>query len=120
MTLIDLYRKALEKLQVVAAGEAVDPDDNALVAAKYAALYEMLITKKLVAWAANDDVPDFAVVPLTAMLAFLAANEFGIDAQRFALEGALDVPGTVSIAERQLRAQLVRDYVSVPATSEYF
>jgi hypothetical protein len=118
MTLTDLYRKALERLEVVSAGESADPDDTTLIADKYAALYAMLLTMRLVAWAADDEVPDYAVMPLTSMLAFAAATEFGEDQNRFA-DGVLGA-SPPSLAEQQLRRQLAKNYVSNPATSEYF
>lgn len=119
MTLTDLYRKALEKLQIAAAGEDTQPEDVQLIEDKYAAVYDMLLTKGLVSWAATADVPDFAVLPLTAMLAWSAAGEFGDDPSAYAAEGAIDLPQE-SLAERQLKRQLAKAYVSYPATSEYF
>lgn len=119
MTLTDLYRKALEKLQVVAAGEPVEPADHQLVAAKYLGVYELLLGKRLVAWGVDEDIPEFASIPLVSILAYATAGEFGIDPSRFATEGALDLP-VPSLGERQLRAQIVKDYVSYPAESLYF
>ncbi len=119
MTLTNLYRKALEKLQVAAAGEQVDADDTMLVSGKYAAIYEMLLTKGLVSWAATDEVPEFAVIPLTNALAWASAAEFGQDPNRYAAEGAIDLQGE-SLAERQLRRQLYKSYVAYPASSEYY
>lgn len=118
-TLIDLYRKTLEKLTVVAAGESADSLDTQLVADKYVGLYQMLATMELVAWGPTEDVPDYALIPLTSMLAFVSATEFGKDANKLAAEGALNLP-QVSLAERQLRMLLSRHYVSYPAVSEYF
>lgn len=118
MTLIDLYRKTLEKLQVAAAGESAAPEDTQLVADKYVSLFQMLLTLDLVSWGQTEDVPDYAVIPLVSMLAFVCATEFGKDESKFAAEGALNLP-QVSLAERQLRALLARHYVSFPAASEY-
>lgn len=118
MTLTDLKRKTLERLEVVAAGESADPDDTALVADKYTSLYDMLLTMRLVAWTSTAAVPDYAVIPLTSMLAYACATEFGEDQNRFAdgIVGA-NPPG---LAEQQLRKQLAKNYVSSVATSEYF
>lgn len=118
MTRTDLYAKVLERLEVTAADESADASDTALIEDKYTALYDMLLTKRLVAWAATADIPDYAVMPLTSMLAFAAATEFGEDQARFA-DGILGAnpPG---LAEQQLRGQLARNYVSAPAQSEYF
>lgn len=118
MTLVDLYEKVLQRLEVVAAGESADPDDTALVADKYAALYDMLLSMGLVAWNASEAIPDYAVMPLTSMLAFAAATEFGEDQERF-VDGAVGL-SPPALAEQQLRRQLARGYVSYPAASEYF
>jgi hypothetical protein len=118
MTLTNLYRKALERLQVAAAGESADADDTQLIADKYAALYDMLLTKRLVAWAATAAVPDYAVIPLTSMLAYASAVEFGRDPNAFS-DGIVGL-AQPALAEQQLRQQLARNYVSSVATSEYF
>lgn len=118
MTLTDLYEKALQRLEVVAAEESAEPTDTALVADKYAALYDMLLTMRLVAWAAADAVPDYAVMPLTSMLAFASATEFGEDQMRFA-DGIVGATPP-ALAEQQLRKQLAKNYVSSVAQSEYF
>lgn len=119
MTLKDLYRKVLEKLTVVASGTPVDGDDEKTVRDKYTGLYDMLATEELVNWTADSDVPEFAAIPLIAMLAFMCANEFGQPAAQFAEEGALFLPQQ-SLAERQLRRAMASHYISAPAQSEYF
>ena len=118
MTLTNLYRKTLERLQVAAAGEPTDPDDTLLVAAKYTALYAMLLELSLVAWAADEAVPDNVALPLVEMLAFASAGEFGQDPNAYA-NGALGLLSP-SLAEQQLRRVLALQYVSEPAQSEYF
>lgn len=119
MTLISLYRAVLVKLQIAQAGESADPEVTQVVSDLYPSLYDMLHGRRLVAWTVTDDIPEFAVIPLTSMLAFLAAPSFGKDAQALAPEGALGLP-QVSLAERQLRSDLAKQYVSYPQTSEYF
>lgn len=118
MTLVDLYNLVLQRLEVTAAGESADASDVQVVAGWYASLYDMLLTKKLVTWGLTDDVPAFAVIPLVAMLAFLNARDFGKDPATY-LDGALDLPQP-SIAERQLRTQLAKNYISHTACSEYY
>lgn len=117
-TLIDLYRKTLEELEVVAAGESANAEDTQVVADKYVGLFQMLLTMDLVGWGQTEDVPDYAVIPLTLMLAFVCAKAFGKDDGKYAASGALNLP-QVSLAERQLRMLLARHYVSYPAASEY-
>lgn len=118
-TLTDLYRKTLEELQVVAAGESADGDDTRIVSEKYAALYQQLAGMDLVGWGPTDDVPDYAALPLTQILAYVCALPFGKNAAGYVQLAALGLTPP-SLAEKQLRAQLTRAYVSWPATSEYF
>lgn len=117
MTLTDLYRKTLEKLQVAAAGESAAPEDTALIASKYVTAHALLQPRGLVSWTAAEAVPDEAVEPLVAILAYASATEFG--AQIDPEIGAIGLPQP-SLAERQLRALHSRAYVSYPAQSEYF
>ncbi len=118
MTLTDLYRKALEKMEVVSAGEPAAPEDTQFMATKYVALWNLLKINGIVSWAIDEAVPDEAAQPLIEALAFLSADEFGDEKARY-LEGAigLDRP---SLAERQLRQLHAHAYVSEPAQSEYF
>ncbi len=119
MTLNDLYRATLEKLTVVAAGEPADAGDLAVIATRYASVYNMLAGLRLVSWAADEPVPDSAALPLTSMLAFASARDFGKNSDAFALEGAIGI-SPPSLAERQLRQQLARAYVSQPVKTVYF
>lgn len=126
MTLTDLKSAVLRELRVLASGEPADADDVVLVGDKYAALYDMLLTKGLVAWTASADLPDYADIPVTWMLAYYCAPSFGVNQQRM-MElrtlGALDLSpalGGPSEAERMLRIQLAKGYVSYPAQSDYF
>lgn len=122
MTLNELYVKALQRLQVLSVGMGPSAEDRQVLVDKYEALYEMLVTKGLVAWGIADELPDYAVIPVTSMLAYVAAREFECPPQMMGdltLEGALDIQPP-SIAERQLRMQLAKRYVSYPASSDYF
>ncbi len=118
MTLTNLYRKTLEKLQVAAAGESADADDTALVAAKYTSVYNMLVGLDLVMWPQTGPIPDECAEPVILALSFVTAVEFGWETGSFA-EGALGL-NPPSLAERQIRQQLAREYVSYPAVSEYY
>lgn len=119
MTLVDLYRQVLERLQVAAAGESDEPEDVQVVRERYPLLYDMLLTKGLVAWGANADVPAFAALPVIDMLAYQCAGAFGKDPGLYAAQGALDLP-TQSIAERQLRIQLAKHVIPCTQRTEYF
>lgn len=115
MTLPELRIAALQEAGILAAAESPSAEDDVLVTAKYAALYDMLLSEGLVAWAASDDLPDYASVPLTMMLAAVIAPAFGIEGQKLA-----DLRQGYAAAERMLRRQLAKHYVSHPVRSEYF
>ena len=118
MTLTDLYAQTLIKMQITAAGESPDPDDSALIGTKYTALYALLLSRGLVSWALADDVPDEAVQPLVQMLSYASAASFGPEQGRYAT-GELDVNPPMP-AERQLKKNVARSYVSYTQPTVYF
>lgn len=122
MTLAELRAAALQEAGIATAGEPVDAADDQVVTEKYSELYDMLLTLGLVAWAAADDIPAYASTPLTMMLAAFIAPSFGVSGQRLA---ELRLAGTIgmsppALAERMLRTQLAKGYVSFPVQSDYF
>ncbi len=122
MTLTELYTAVLQEMGVLAAGEVAEADDADKVAQKYLALYAMLEAKNLVSWGDSDEIPSYAEVPLTMMLAFLCASAFGISPQRrmeLGVLGSLDAERP-SLAERMLRKQGARKYYYSPARTTYF
>jgi hypothetical protein len=118
MTLVNLYRGVLDKLGVTAAGESAAPEDTQFVAGKYVSVWNQLKTRGLVSWAVDEPVPDEAADSLIRMVAYAAADEFDEDPADYAAAGAIGLPNP-SVAERDLRQLHARDYVSVPAVSEY-
>jgi hypothetical protein len=122
MTPSDLYKSALQDLGVLAAGEEPDPEDALKVAEKYTSLYAMLEGKRLVGWTAMADVPSYAEIPVTAMLAFLCAPAFNVDPQKrleLGILGSIDADPP-SLAERQLRKSFTSSYHYTPARPSYF
>jgi len=122
MTLSELYDAALQEIGVLAHGESASADDRLKVESLYAGLYDMLLTEGLVAWAATASVPEYAEIPLSQMLGALCVGPFGVTgprAQQALLIGGLYMTPQ-SIAERTLRRQLAKQYVSHPARPEYF
>ncbi len=122
MTLTDLYTATLQELGVLAAGEVAEADDTDKVAEKYRALYAMLEHKNLVQWGETDDVPTYAEVPLTYMLAFLCAPAFGVSGQKrqeLGVLGAIDA-GQPSLAERMLIKQGTKRFHYTPVRTESF
>lgn len=122
MTPQDLYQKTLERLRVVAAGEAAQPEDIALVTARYSGVYNLLNALELVTWAESQEIPDEFEIPLVAILSAHSAQEFGVQEPRYTellSEGGVQLPQT-SWAERQLRALVAKKYVPTRAQSEYY
>lgn len=122
MTLAELRKAALQEIGILASGEEAEPEDDQLCKEKYESLYDIMLTEGLVAWAADDNLPDYAALPVTMMLAAYIAPAFGVVGQRLAdlrVGGALGLPQQ-SVAERMLRRQLQKHYVSYPASSDYF
>jgi hypothetical protein len=122
MTRTELYTRTLQKLGTLAAGEVASADDAALIQTKYGSLYEQLQTLGLVAWAATEDIPEYLAEPIVQMVAALNVDEFEItDPKRstLLLGGMLHL-NPPSQAENVLRKQLARNYVSSPATPDYF
>lgn len=122
MTPAELRRAALQECSVLATGESAEPEDDALCVEKYATLYDMLLSKHLVSWGLDEDVPAFADQALTMMLAAYIAPAFGVTGARLEglrAGGAIGLPQP-SLAERMLRQQLAKSYVPSPAKSEYF
>ena len=122
MTLAELRIAALQEAGILASGESAEPEDDQLCATKYLTLHDMLLTEGLVSWSATDDVPEYAEQSLTAMLAALIAPAFGVSGQRLAdlrVAGSIGLPQP-SIAERTLRRQLAKHYVSHPVKTDYF
>lgn len=118
MTLTDFYRKVLEKLQVVAAGEAAAPEDVQLIAEKYVSVWNQLKVLGLVASAVNEAVPNEVAEPMILICAFAAADEFDEDPEDYVM-GALGMTPP-SLAEKQLRQLHARPYVSTPVRTQYF
>jgi len=122
MTLTELSTRVLQKLGVLPTGEVADADDADIVQTKYGSLYEQLQTLSLVSWAADEAIPEYAAEQIVQMTAAISVDEFEIsEPKRSALmiEGLLHL-NPPSQAEKSLRRQLARNYVSYPARPDYF
>lgn len=122
MNVIELRKAALQKLQVLAAGEDAEAEDGLLIQQKYEALHAQLTEKELATWALDEDIPAKVQEPVIAMLAAMSVDEYGIAEPRrstLIAAGALDLPQT-SLAERQLRKVLSSAYIATPLTTCYF
>jgi len=122
MTLNDLYRRTLEKMQVAADGEPAQPGDIQAVARKYVEVFELLQTNKLADWDGEADIPPDAGNALSMVMAAYCAEDFFVPEPRkgnLKAEGSLDLPQP-SLAERILRKRMSAAYISAPVQTEYF
>lgn len=122
MTLNELYRQTLDRLQVAAEGEPAQPEDLQKVAERYLAVFELLNAKRLADWDAEEDIPPDAAFAVALVLAAYAAEEFFVPEPRksgLKAEGYLDLPQP-SLAERMLKNRNASVYISKPSQSEYF
>lgn len=126
MTPIELRRKALEKLQVVAGGEPVHPDDGQLVQSKYEALHDILLQDNLIDWVVTDNIPTAYGQVVVNMLAAECVTEFYVPPELRAgitAEGKYDLPASMggpSVAERRLKKLAAAGYNGEPAQPDYF
>ena len=126
MTPIELRRKALEKLTVVAAGEPVHAADGQLVQSKYEALHDILLQDNLIDWVVTEDIPTAYAQILVNMLAAECVAEFYVPADLkpgITAEGKYDLPvslGGPSVAERRLRKLAAPGFNGEPAQPDYF
>ncbi len=122
MTRNELYRKTLERLQVVADGEPSQPSDVQSVTKCYAEVFEILELKNLADWSSEQDIPPDAATAMTMVMAAHCAEDFGLPEPRkttIKTEGLLDLPNP-SLAERMLLKRSAGAYISTPAQPEYF
>lgn len=122
MTPAELKTATLRKLKVISSTDDASPEDFVLIGEKYESLHAILLTKSLVTWALDEDIPAKAVEAVKTMLAAFSADEFGVPEPRATIlkgEGALNLP-QASPAERLLRAVLAAKYVPNPVQAEYF
>lgn len=126
MTPIELRRKVLEKLQVIAAGESVHPSDGQLVQDKYEDLHEILLQDDLIEWVVSEDVPDAYQSIIVSMVAAECVSEFYVPQEvkvSILQEGKYDLPASIggpSIAERRLRKLAAPGFNDEPAQPDYF
>lgn len=126
MTVTELRRKALEKLQVIAAGEPVQASDGLLVQEKFEALHDILLQDNLIDWVVTDEIPTAYGQIMVTMLAAECVAEFYAPADLKAAiigEGKYDLPvalGGPSIAERRLRKLAAPGFNGEPAKPEYY
>lgn len=122
MTPIELRRKVLEKLQVVASGEPLHADDGRIVQRAYESLHEVLLEDNLVEWVVTEDIPTAYERVMIPMVAAECSTEFYCPPELKAeiiADGKYGLP-TPSLAERRLRKLAAPGFNGEPATPDYF
>ena len=77
-TKADLATKVLQRLQVIDADEVAANADHQFVEDTYDDVHELLTEQGHVTWNLASNIPTGAVQPMTAILAYECAQEFGI------------------------------------------
>lgn len=122
MTLNELYRMTLERMQVAADGEPAQPSDIQKVAQRYTVVFELLNAKGLADWDAEEDIPPDAGFAVSLVMAGYCSEDFFVPEPRkttLKAEGLLDLPQP-SLAERMLTKRNTSHYLSQPIQAEYF
>lgn len=122
MTPIELRRRVLEKLQVIAAGEPVHADDGLVVQRVYESLHEVLLGDNLVEWTVSENVPTAYERVIVPMVAAECATEFYCPPElktEIIADGKYGLPSP-SLAERRLRKLAAPGFNGEPAQPDYF
>ena len=122
MTKSDFYLRVLRELQVVPPNGRALPEDETRVEQAYESAHAYLLNRRRVAWGLSEDIPDEFVLPMTLIVANIAAAEFALpelERSRLMRDGELDaIPA--SLAERMLLKLLEAPYVSSTLPNEYY
>lgn len=78
-TVAELATKVLQRLQVLDADEVASAADHQFVEDTYTDVHELLTEEGHVTWNLAENIPSGAVQPMTAILAYECAQEFGVD-----------------------------------------
>lgn len=113
-TLLSVKQKALRKLGVIGISQDLTGDQNAQATTAYNSVYDRLLSKNLVAWAKDDDIPDEYVEPVASIIAFELTNEYGVSDSRFQR-----LQYSALQAEPQLRMSIYPRYVPTTEAVDY-
>jgi hypothetical protein len=112
-----IYGDALAELGVTGPDRVVSAEDGAEMARVYSSVWYLLEELGLASWDIDGPIPNAAVVPLTWVLAYHAAQPFGITGERMArlkLNGEINGPQP-SGGERLLRKLATPPYFNEPS-----
>lgn len=76
-TQAELRNKVLEKLSVIEPGGTAETGDANSVDDAIDSFYHWLLSNHYATWASADDIPTWAVLPMTEVLAMRMAPDFG-------------------------------------------
>ena len=84
MQLEDFYRRSLQRLGILAAGETASAEDRALVAETYESLYEEIQARvgTRAYWSLGSDVPDELSLQLATIVAYQLSDEFEVPMEK--------------------------------------
>lgn len=113
-TLLSVKAKALRKLGILGVGQDMTGDQDAQATTAYNSVYDRLLSKDLVAWAKESDIPDEHVEPISSILSFELANEYGVSDSRWQR-----LQYAALQAEPQLRRSIYPQYVPTTEAVDY-
>lgn len=106
-TKLEISTRVLKKLGRLPAGQVAKQYQIQTVNDAYDGLYQELLNNALVDWTSTDDIPEYAVDPITIMLSGRVADDFGVPDKWSQFEGDM---------KRILSQQLALPYTSQPTT----
>lgn len=76
LSLSDLPKRVLQKLNVIEIGASVDSDHDALIDSAYLEVYESLVDEGLISWDSTESIPDGRVLAVISLVSEQVADEF--------------------------------------------
>ena len=109
-----IYADALAEIGATGPDRGVSAEDGDEMTRIYTGVWHMLEELGIASWDLDGPVPDAAVIPLTWVLAFHAAQPFGITGERLErLRATGQLAGAQpSLGERLLRKLAAPEYLS--------
>lgn len=117
-----IYGDALAELGVTGPDRVVSAEDGVEMARLYDSLWYLLEEMGLTSWDLDDPIPNAAVIPVTWVLAYHAAQPFGVSGarlERLKMNGEINGPKP-SGGERLLRKLATPKYLATLTAVENF
>lgn len=84
MTKTDFINLTLRNIKRINVGQSASATDVSAAIVVYNSIYDWLSNQSLVAWGIDDDLPDWAVMPMKKIVSPDLAREFSVNENRIA------------------------------------